>query len=391
MPIDSQIHRIGVDGNEANTSNRVGSNVYAFEILHELEKQTRNNSDVEWQIYLSSEPVKDMPPKRKGWKYILVRPSAFATQWGLPIRLWKDRKKLDVFFTPGHYAPRACPIPYVSSVMDLAYLKFPTQFKLRDLYQLKNWTAYSIRKAKHIIAISESTKKDVVNTYRIPENKITVAYPALLPNRSTSVPDQKKVLKKFGLKKPFLLYVGTLQPRKNLTRLIKAFEGLADEFSEKQNGEFEIDLVIAGKIGWLADDIVRKAKNSRYASNIHLLGYVNDEEKAVLYQKTLATVLVGLYEGFGMPPLEALAYGKRSVVSNNSSLPEVVGKTGILVDPHSVPSITEGLKKAIKMYQKDSTNWNKLAKEQLKKFSWEKSAGKILTALMNIKHENNRV
>lgn len=385
MTTSLPVFTIGVDGNEANVINRVGSNVYAFEILRQFEKITRGKDSVSWIIYLSSPPEEDMPKEREGWKYKIVRPATLSTQWSLPLQLYVDQNILDVFFTPGHYAPRFCPVPYISCVMDLAYLKFPTQFRLKDLYQLRHWTAYSIRKASHIITISEATKLDIIEKYKISEKNITVAYPALRTTPEVSDAEQKNILKKFNIKKPYFLYVGTLQPRKNLVRLIKAYELFASKKGDsKKRNTPNVDLVIAGKIGWLADDIVKASKKSLFADNIHLTGYVSEQEKAVLYKNSSAVVLVGLYEGFGMPPLEALMYGKIPVVSNTSSLPEVVDKAGILVDPYSIESISLGLQQAYALSKEKNSKWLALAQRQVRKFSWEKSAEKILKKLLTI-------
>lgn len=385
---------IGVDANEANTVHRVGSNVYAFELLSHLEKLTRNDESIQWMIYHSKPRVNDLPKPRKGWSYQQISPSFMATQWALPIQLWKNRHQLSVFFTPGHYAPRLCPIPYVTSVMDLAYLQFSSQFKLKDYWQLKHWTAYSVRRAKHVIAISQSTKKDLEKIYHLSPKKITVAYPALEKPIAVSVTKQRKVLKKFSIKKPYILYVGTLQPRKNVVRLIKAYEQLLLEkksMKDLPHDKAPLSLVLAGKIGWLADDIVKAAKRSPFTSSIRLTGYVSDVEKSVLYENSEVVTLVGLYEGFGMPPLEALAYGKIPVVSETSSLPEVVGKAGILVNPYDIQSIAEGLRQALAVKRDTSVLWKKHKQQQLEKFQWEESAQKVLQVLKKIGENTKRL
>lgn len=374
---------IGVDANEANLQNRVGSNVYAFEILKQLEKQTQKDSSIHWKIYLNKEPVKDFPEERAGWQYQIISPAQFSTQWALPIQLWKDRRTIDLFFTLGHYAPRFCPVPYVSCVMDLAFLKFPTQFRLRDLYQLKQWTRYSVKHAQQIVTISQSAKHDIQEYYNISPQKITVAYPGFGQIAKYSPTQQKKTLKNLHISKPYILYVGTLQPRKNLVRLIKSYEQFVQDRQKKsqKKTKTKVNLVIAGKIGWKADRIVRTAKNSLFSDHIVLTDFVTEKEKAVLYQNAEAVTLIGLYEGFGMPPLEALAYGKVPVVSDNSSLPEVVGKAGILVDPYRIPNIAAGLKQAILLNKDKSAEWKKHAKKQVDKFRWEKSGEQVLQML----------
>lgn len=365
---------IGVDASEANVVNRVGSNVYAFEILKQLEMITRQQP-VRWTVFLSAEPVSDLPAERDGWQYQLLKPGAFATQIALPLTLFAKRREFNVFFTPGHYAPRWCPIPYANCVMDLAFEYFPEQFRTKDLYQLRNWTEYSVKNAAHVFAISEATKRDVIEHYRLTPEQVSVAYPALSIANQENIPDQR-LLNKWGLKSPYLLYVGTLQPRKNLIRAIQAFEKL------KQNSNFEtVKLVLAGKVGWLAEEIQQTAQQSPFTQDIIFTGYVTELEKTVLMKHAAATFLVGLYEGFGMPPLESLAVGTVPIVSHSSSLPEVVGEAGILVDPTSVDSIADGFRYALQLKSSVKADFQHKATQQLKKFSWEKSAQLILNKL----------
>ncbi len=398
--MSKSIH-IAIDGNEANVHNRVGSNVYAFYILQALEKLTRRKN-IQTTVYLSSKKGNDLPNFRKGWKYKTITPKKLWTQWRLPIELFYKRKEIDVFFTPGHYAPRLCPMPYVSSVMDLAFLHFPKQFKKKDYQQLKNWTQYSVQKANHVITISKASKNDIVDSYDRESTDITVAYPSLPPiKKDISNYISAKVLRKFRINNPYILYVGTLQPRKNIIQLIEAFEKLVRRIEsqkvkrnqkkkkKKNNTQYEnVQLVIAGKIGWLADDIVTRAKKSPFAQRIQLIGYVDEKEKAVLYKHAKCTALVGLYEGFGIPPLESLAYGVIPVVSNTSSLPEVVGKAGIKVDPHNAVDIMKGLDRALHMNDKERRSFQKRAQQQVQKFDWEKSGKKILDILLNIAKGN---
>lgn len=379
--------RIAIDANEANVSNRVGSNEYAYQIIKAIELQTRNSSQ-NFTILLTTEPVEDMPQERAGWKYQLVSPAKFATQFALPLFLFKNREKFDVFFTPGHYAPRFCPIPYVSSVMDLAFFDFSHQFRTLDLYQLKNWTKYSVKHARHVIAISEFTKQDIIQKYSIPAENITVAYPAIGDQitRKQQRPNSRKVLQQFDITQPYILYVGTIQPRKNLVQLIEAFEILKDRLEKgrkvrKEGPQSGLQLVIAGKIGWLAGEVIRKIERSRWKTDIRLAGYVTDEEKHVLYKSAVCSTLVGLYEGFGMPALESLSLQTIPVVSNTTSLPEVVGDAGILVNPHSPKSIAKGLEKALFRITQEQQVFVMKARNQIKKFSWEHSAQIILEVL----------
>lgn len=395
--------RIAIDGNEANITNRVGSNVYAFEIIVALEKITRKRADIEVTVLLGGPKVKDLPKTRPGWKYQQIKPAKLLTQIGLPIHLYLHKHDYNVFFTPGHYAPRHSSVPYVSTIMDLAFLKYPQQFRRKDFLQLKNWTEYSVKHARKVIAISEYTKEDVQNIYgRLPED-VVVAYPAISENLKEVTGNKvSSVMHSFGLEKPYILYVGTLQPRKNLLKLIEAFERvqrvitnsnrevkLRSKYELRRVNAFRsIQLVIAGKIGWLADDILDRVKNSPMANHIVLTDYVDEETKTALYQGAELSTLVGLYEGFGIPPLESLAHGTIPVVSNTTSLPEVVGEAGITVDPNSVTSIANGLLVGLLLSAKERARLRREGRKQLQQFSWETSAQHILTALEDVAQQS---
>lgn len=398
--------RIAIDGNEANVQHRVGSNAYAYELIMSLEKLLAKRDDIEVDVLLATPPQTDFPDERKGWQYRVFGPVPFWTQWALPWYLFSFRSKYQVLFTPGHYAPRLSPLPYVSSVMDLAYLHFPKQFKKKDQLQLTEWTRYSVKHAKKVIAISHFTKKDIEEQYKIPTDKIVVAYPGVQVH-TESIKEKEKIatLEKWKIKRPYLLYVGTLQPRKNLEHLISAFElvvqhGQAEIKASKQKkaylmidaGKLEsLQLVIAGKVGWLAEPILDRVAKSPLKNRIILTNYVTEAEKRVLYKEALASVLIGLYEGFGIPPLEAMAAGTLPIVSNNTSLPEVVGEAGIQVDPHSVQSIAQGIKKVLVLPAKERAALLKKGRQQVKKFNWDESADLVLHALLEVAHAETTV
>lgn len=390
-------YSVAIDGNEANVLQKVGSNAYAFEILVSLEELTAKRKDIEITVLLSDLPNDQMPSERAGWKYVVFGPRAFWTQIALPIHLFIHKPKYDVFYTPGHYAPRVSVIPYVSSVMDLAFLYFPKQFRKKDYLQLKEWTRYSVRHAKKVIAISEFTQKDVLKTYRIPKQKVVIAYPGIRPIDHSDFKEKERleVFKKWNINYPYVLYVGTLQPRKNVHRLIEAFELLCKELKDEKKkskkkhslGSYKVDdlkLVIVGKIGWLADGILRQVESSSVKNQIILTGYVSEKEKNILYRESLCTVLVGLYEGFGIPALEAMAHGTIPIVSETTSLPEVVGEAGIKVNPKETGEIAEAIRRVLEMPAKEHAYLLKKGRQQIKKFTWEKSAEIILQTLLEL-------
>ncbi len=333
--------KIGIDGNEANVRDRVGSGMYSFQLIkHLYEIDTWN----EYIIYLKEPPRIEMPKERKNWKYKTFGPEKLWTQFALPIKLYTQKIKLDVFYSPGHYAPRFCPFPTVVAPLDLAYLKFPEYFKKSDLIQLKQWTSYSVANASKIVTISESSKLDIIKYYKVDPKKIVVTYLGYDTETFQPVTDRNKiqeVMKKYNIAQPYILYLGTLQPRKNIVRLIQAFKLLTSDLAISKLG---LKLVIVGKKGWLYDEIFAEVKKLNMEEIVVLTGYIQDEEKAAMLSGALLYTLPSLYEGFGIPIIEAMACGTPVVVSRISSLPEVVGEYGILIDPYSVPSIGEGLK-----------------------------------------------
>jgi glycosyltransferase involved in cell wall biosynthesis len=388
--------RIAIDGNEANVSSRVGSNVYAFEIIKHLEAATKQDRRYTFTVLLSSPPSSDLPTARPGWSYNVVTPRPLWTQWALPIHLFLHKQAYDVLFTPGHYAPRLSSIPYVSSVMDLGFLEYPKQFKKNDLMQLTNWTAYSVKHAAKIVAISEFTKHDVCTTYGRKPEDVVVAHPSVATLQlPTGKYRAQTTLSRFDITKPYLLYVGTLQPRKNIERLIAAFERLHRQinsgsirfpFSKKNQAldYHNLKLVLAGKTGWLAEPILERIKKSPVTDHIILTGFISAHTKTVLIKHAEALALVGLYEGFGIPALEALHLGTIPVVSDSSSLPEVVGKAGVLVNPRSTTSIAKGLADVLTTTASKKAQLVKEGRKQIKKFSWEHSSQIILDTLTKV-------
>jgi glycosyltransferase involved in cell wall biosynthesis len=384
--MEPQYH-IAIDGNEANVTHRVGSNVYAFELINTLSELVRNDRRFQVTVLLSSRPVKDLPRTRKWWRYQVVKPRQFWTQWALPIHLFLEANRYDVLFTPGHYAPRISSVPYASSVMDLAFLEFTDQFNKRDLVQLKSWTGYSVKHAQKVVAISEYTKQDVIKHYGRKASDVIVAPPAVTPPSFTpSAKDGAQVAKKFGITDPYIIHIGTFQPRKNVLRLIEAFEQVCRRIATNslKHQPKRYQLVLVGKIGWLAEPIMDRIKQSPFASQIITTGYVSEEEKVTLLKFAQCSAHIGLYEGFGIPALESLHMGTIPIVSNQTSLPEVVGEAGILVNPYDSTAIAKGIEYTLSLRARDRAKLRKTGRAQVQRFNWQKSAEAVLQMLLDI-------
>ncbi len=363
--------KIWIDGYEANVKQRLGSSKVAFELIKNFEKLDKKN---EYTILLPEPPLEDMPKERNGWVYRILKPKKLWTRIALPLALYTSQKP-DLFFSPTHYIPRFSPVKRIVTIFDLSFLHFPQMFLKKDLWQLTNWTKFSVENAEHIITISNFSKKDIIKNYKISKNKITTAYPGYdrkifkLQNQIQKIEDTRK---KYSLENSYIIYIGTIQPRKNLIRLIEAISKIPD-----------IDLAVVGKIkgegkeGWMYEETLETPQRLGVTKRVKFLGFVPNEDLPSLISGAKAFIMPSLWEGFGIPVLEAMACGTPVIVSNVSSLPEIVGKTGLLVDPYSVDQIEQAIRVLVtdkKIHQK----YAKLAVSRAKKFSWEKMAKEVL-------------
>jgi len=359
---------IGIDGNEANVEERVGVSVYILNLLTHFKKHAR--SALRFKIYLRSQPMKDMPQENSYFTYEIVPGRFLWSQIFLPIRLYQ-KKEINVFFSPAHYGPRFLPVPLVVTIHDLSYLYYPDEFLKKDLYQLKNWTKYSIEKAKNIIAVSNTTKKDLMNLYQVPDKKVEVIYNGFEKVKSSVIPKLK--IKETA--KPYLLYVGTLQPRKNIGTLLKAFYKFNQIYPE-------YELIVAGKKGWLYEKIFEQAADLGLEDKVFFTDYISDYQLIYLYENAFCLVMPSLYEGFGIPILEAMSFNCPVLSSFASSLPEVGGEACFYFDPLNVNELVEKLLK-LKNSQQFREELIKKGKERVKQFSWKKCAEKTLAVIMS--------
>ncbi len=363
---------IGIDGNEANIKNRVGSGQYTYELL----KQFARNKNHRFVIYLKDKPVSDLPLAAH-FTYKVFGPKKFWTQFALPINLTFGPKP-DVFFSPAHYGPRFSRVPYVVTIHDLSYLHFPELFKKNDLYQLTSWSKYSIENSTQIIVPSLSTKDDVVKNYHVSPSKVTVTYEGYDKDRfkPASKSQIEKAKLKYKIKGDYLIFVGTLQPRKNIERLIEAFSTLDSRLST-------LSLVIAGKKGWMYGQILEKSQKLEITDKVIFTDFVPDTDLPVLISGAQACVNPSLWEGFGIPVIEAQACGVPTIVSSTSSLPEIVGDSAVLVDPQSVDAIASGIQKVIT----DKKLNDKLVErgfQNIKRFSWQTCARQTVETLTKV-------
>lgn len=380
---------IGIDGNEANIKNRVGVNQYAAELLKALYNLPQAKKH-QWVVYLKSPPLLHLPKGRKGWRYKVLPGGTLWVLGRLTPHLWTTGKKPDILFTPSHYTPPLLPFPQVLSIMDLGYLAFPEQFRKRDFIQLKYWGAWSIRSAKRIIAISKSTKRDIENYYPRARGKVEVTYPGYDKTRfNTRVEEResRRVKEKYGIEGEYILALSTLKPSKNVEGLLQAFSLLLTNINESQrksNESANLALVIAGKKGWLYEDIFKLVRRLDIEDRVVFTDFISEEDKPGLLAGARVFVSPSFWEGFGMHVLEAMASSTPVVVSNVGSLPEIVQDAGILVDPNSPQDIARGLKEVVTATQNRYNMLARKAASQAEKFSWEKAARETLKILGSV-------
>ena len=292
-----------------------------------------------------------------------------------PFALRKER--VDLLHALAFVTPLLSPCPSVVTIYDLSFLLYPDSFKRFKRFYLGLFTRLSARRARRIIAISESTKRDVVRLLGVPPEKVEVVYCGideafhpLAPLSPQSWGERGEVdafRSKRGLPERFILFVGTIEPRKNVTRLIEAFASLRPcDFAN-------LKLVIGGAKGWFYQDVFARVEELGLEGEVMFPGYIPVSELPLWYNAAELFVYPSLYEGFGLPLLEAMACGTPVVTANTSSLPEVVGEAGLTVDPLDVAGLAEAMRRVLDD-EALRQEMRKRGLQRAKGFSWTKTA-----------------
>jgi len=361
---------IGFDASRAALANHTGTETYAYHLL--LAMATLTSANLRLRLYAHQ------PPQPANWPhgdFVETRVIPFPRLWThLRLAAEISRRPPDVLFVPAHVLPLRCPVPAVVTVHDLGYLHYPqahTPFQRRYL----DWTTRRhTRVAQRIIADSQATKDDLIQQYHADAKRIHVVHlgvdPALKPASTREI---ELVKSKYGIAGDYLLYLGTLQPRKNLPRLLQAFARVSQKYPHA--------LVLAGGKGWLYNEIFAKTRSLGLDKRVIFPGFIAPKDKAALLSGASAFVFPSLYEGFGLPALEAMACGAPVLCGNASSLPEIVGNAAILVDPHRVDAISAGIERLLSDAALRQSLVEK-GKRRVQNFSWQKAAEQIIEVLM---------
>jgi glycosyltransferase involved in cell wall biosynthesis len=313
--------RIGIDASRAALPRRTGTEGYSWRLLQELPYFC---APYDLTYYFNTAPAPgDFPPHPR----VAHRVIPFPRLWTHGRLAWEMMAHPpDLLFVPAHVLPWKLPRRSVVTVCDLGYLYYPQAHPWQRRMYLHWGTLYSARSARLIIAISEATKRDLVERYGIPANKVRVIYLAAGKEFRPDIPEEQRaaISQRYTLSAPYFLFIGSIHPRKNLAGLLEAFARVV----ETHPGPLE--LLVAGQPGFQAAQLMGRAAGAP----VRFLGYVPSQDLPALVAGALALTFPSFYEGFGLPALEAMACGTPVLASNTSSLPEVVSDAALLADPH---------------------------------------------------------
>lgn len=362
---------IGVDASRAARVRRTGTENYALHLIRGLLALDRRNR---YRLYFDRPPLPGLFPPGPNWEPRVI---PFPRLWTHVRLSWEMvHQPPDVLFVPAHVLPLVRPRRTVVTVHDLGYRYYPAAHRPLDRFYLDLSTRYHARVATHILADSQATRNDLIREYGADPERITVVYPGVDENlrRVDDVAVLAVTRVKYGIPGEYVLYVGTLHPRKNLVRLIEAFAALQSE---------AVNLVIAGQKGWLYDNIFARVRELGLAERVFFTGYVADADLAALLSGARVFAFPSLYEGFGFPVLEAMACGVPVVCSHASSLPEVAGDAALLVDPLDPTAWAAALERAL-IDEELRADLVRRGYAQARRFSWRRAAGETLQVLERI-------
>jgi glycosyltransferase involved in cell wall biosynthesis len=359
--------RIGIDARKLHD---FGIGTYIRNLLREL---ARIDHQTEYVLFCRPEDTELAGMLGANFRCVPARSGHYSIAEQLAVPMAARRERLDLFHAPHYVLPALIPTRSVVTIHDCIHLMFPDYLRHRLGYAYAHaslWTA--AHKSDRIFTVSEQSKRDILKFFRVPPEKIVVT-PNAIDDRFNTPPSEEHIVQtreRYQLSHTYLLYVGNIKPHKNLERLVEAFHLV------REQGRPELELVIIGDEISKMQSLRRAVHKYQLHRYIRFLGFVPDKTLDVLYRLASVFVFPSLYEGFGLPPLEAMASGTPVVTSNVSSLPEVVGDAAVLVDPYSADAIAAGILDVLRStHLRDDLR--RRGFERVKAFSWQRSAKRV--------------
>lgn len=367
---------IGIDASRATVARRTGTENYSLHLIRAL---LAEDTDHRFRLYFNQAPPPGLLTGTVDWRVL-----PFPRLWTHGRLSWEMlRDPPDLLFVPSHVLPLVHPVRSVVTVHDLGYHYYPEAHTLSQNLYLRWSTRHNAGSATRVVVDSEATRRDLASFYRVQEERVHVVYPG---RDATMAPVTDPALiesacARHGVTPPYLLYVGTLHPRKNLVRLVQAFASLlrSEEFGATGSAP-GLQLVLAGQKGWLYEEIFAQVRKLDLVERVVFTGYLPEAELPALLSGALAFVFPSLYEGFGLPVLEAMACGVPVVCSNASSLPEVAGQAALMADPLDTEAWAQALSRVVVDEDLRRTLVGR-GHDQVRRFSWTRTARETLAVL----------
>ena len=365
--------RIAIDAHSVGNQ-LAGNETYAVNLIEALAEVDQSN---QYTLYVTRQSAIDRFANR--WPNFNVKRTVPHTPLvRIPVTLSAElrRNPVDVLHVQ-YTAPPLAPCSVVATIHDLSFEHLPETFNRRSRAQLRLTVRRTARKAAQILTLSEFSRRDIVDTYRIAPDRVSVT-PAAAPSHFKPIEDEtelRKIREIYGIERDYILSVSSIQPRKNLIRLIEAYSclrGLRPEGKLPQ-------LVLVGKRGWLDNETFRAAQRHSANNDITFTGYVVEKDLPALYSGATCFVYPSFFEGFGLPVLEAMQCGAPVIAGNRTSIPEVVGKAGLLFDPFDTNSLVQALTRML-----DNSEYRAALRiqglERAREFDWKQTARMTLQA-----------
>lgn len=388
--------KIGIDARCLGEGRRTGVEEYTLNLLNTLFRSDKKN---EYVLFFNS-----FRPEKTDFSWINQYPNVTLRRFNFPNKLlnfffwycnWPKMDQMiggvDLFFMPNIiFGSVSKKTKLLVTIHDLSFERYPESFSLkRRLWHIFINPKKLCDRANAIIAVSESTKNDLLDLYKISPSKIKIIYSGISEKFTVLDRNDEKLVKvkeKYKLPYKFILYLGTVEPRKNIVGILRAYQQLQREGAADAGPKelLNYKLVIAGSKGWLSGKIFSEIEKSEFRDSISLINFVEDKDKEYVFNLAALFVYPSFFEGFGFPVLEAMSCGVPTITSNSSSLPEIAGGAALLVDPHKPQEICDAMRKVLTNGELRS----KLIEQGLvrsKEFSWRKTAKLTLNMLTGCK------